>query len=317
MFTVRKIKAHGNIRYSLVLVIAFGLCGCGDGQPEIMFPSNLAEANGKFLLPTASTVHFAHDSSIMDGQTQATVVKRDDAIPQRQESSGSSTASAAGTNTPPVEPANSLNEAFGNIGKALVSGIVSGQPAGGDTNAAVPPSDGGSAPTGGALSANDQAAIAALVAQFDAAITARDLQPLADLHSAAQKDLARQQYVLVTDMVAALDALGDTIESKEPGAKAKMNQMVDDFLRGRMPMSAASVTATGPDSAEAGDFRFVRESGDWKIEYAQDYQAHVDSVRALATSVQTGVDGLIDQVLDGGMNADAAIAEAKKLIGAA
>lgn len=317
MSTARQIKMNRNTRCPLVIALAMWICGCGDNQPGLMFPSNLADDENGLLLPTASAVHYAHDTSILDGQTQATVVKRDDAVPPRQVSSGSSSANAAGVNTPPVQPANSLNEAFGNIGKALVSGLVSGQPSGDEASPGAPSSSGdGSAAGGGALNADDQAAIAALVARIDAAITARDLQPLVDLHNEAQKDLARQHYTLLTDAAAALDALGQTIETNEAGASAKMNQVIDQFLRDRLPTSVENVTATGPDSAAFGDFRFERENGEWKVEYAQDYQAHVDGVRALATSVQTGVDGLIDQVLDSGMSADAAIAEAKILVGA-
>jgi len=319
MSTARQIKMRTNTRNtrcSLVIALTMWICGCGDNQPGLMYPSNLADDENGLLLPTASAVHYAHDTSILDGQTQATVVKRDDAVPPRQVSSKSSSANAAGVNTPPVQPANSLNEAFGNIGKALVSGLVSGPPAAGEANAGAPSSGDDSTPSGGALNADDQAAIAALVAGIDAAITARDLQPLVDLHNDAQKDLARQHYTLLTDTVAALDALGQTIETREAGANAKMTQVIDEFLRERLPTSAENVTATGPDSAAFGDFRFERENGEWKVEYAQDYQAHVDSVRALATSVQTGVDGLIDQVLDSGMSADAAIAEAKNLVGA-
>lgn len=299
------------------MLLTLGWCffGCGESDPQFDYLTNLGEEESELLLPRASTVHFAHDPSILSNQPKTTIVKRGDAIEPAPQQSPQAAGQPAGGTVPAMPPASSIGEAFGNVGKAFLSNLVSGQaPAGASPGSSAPASNPVSSTSGGGLSAADGAAIEKLIQQIDAAIASRDLSSLAALHSSTEQSLARQHYALLSDMADALDALGETVETKQAGAKAKVDAVIVEFLKAQLSAPIGELAMQGPDSAVAGSVRFARDASGWKIEQGPSYQARVDQIRLKATTVQNEVDGLIDKVLDASMTADAAIEQAKQLL---
>ena len=284
------------------------LCGCEPpGPPQDLYPVNLATREGQYLLPQSSVVHLAHDASILSGQTKATVVKRGDAVPPPPANTRSGNAPTSGGG---AAQADSLTGAFANVAKAFVSGLVGGQAAGGGPQAAGP-----QAGSAGGLSPADRSAIGAIAKRFSDAVSRHDVGSLAGLYSSAQQPLARQHYAVLADTIDALDALGDSVETKQSGTKAQVNAVIDAYLRKQLDVDVAQLSVDGPDQVTAGSLRFVRAGTQWAVEYAGDYQAFVDQLRAAAQSVQDGADALSGRVLDGSMAPDAAVAGARQLIG--
>ncbi len=297
--------ARGSFRLAVwaVAALLISAAGCRDREPDERFSTNLARVEGEWLLPAQGGVHSAQDMSILQGSTQADIVKL-----------GDREAAAAAT---PIQPeTTNIEQATGGVGDALASvgrAFLDNIRQGGEP--AAQPGDETAPPTDAAPAAPAEAdAIRAVFAEYNATRAEDDTAALQRLCVSRQEDTARLFYE-VRDV-----AVGATIkdfltayEKIAPGAQAKFDaielptktalELSDLRLTGP---DTATGTITGPEPIGERSITFERQDGAWRIvDPFVPSEANWANVETSFDDIIDDLYGLTDKVAEPGADPDA------------
>ena len=241
--------------------------GCRDQEPEAPFNRNLGDAESR-LLPLPPTVHAAHDASIIEGQTQATIVKRGEAPPEIAPAAPTATGAQAG-----IQPANSMGEALSNIGRAF-SNLMGGSEQA-DANASPGGEAAAAAPSGDPVDSAAAEEITRLLAEYNEKRKAKDFGSVARFLVSDQKELAGKFYNLKEELTYNFQALLDALDRSAPGTKAQVENQLSALFQ---PVSAEDLVTPEPDvitgqwthravdgSMTTTTVTFRKQDGTWRL----------------------------------------------------
>ncbi len=261
-------------RHAVILLLGLLILpgiGCRNDEPQDQFNRDLGEGSVR-LPPIDTTIPQSLDGSILQGQTSAAPVRRDE-VGNLPEPSPSPEPAAAGT--PQIPEAGSVGEALGNVGKALLGNLGGGGAVPTAPSAAPGATPEAAAPTGEQASAEVAEAIRGMIDKYNAARKDGTYSDIPPMLVEAQSHLASEYYDRVEDVRVTLDAFVTTLDKIQPGAKQQTDAAIANVVQ---PIVVTQVVTAGNDSAVAEcsvkppggtaqqiQVKFARENGDWRM----------------------------------------------------
>jgi len=291
-----------------VLLGVIILAGCRDQQPPEEFNEVLTTDSGASLLPVNLGFHGARDARIRQGG-RVTVFKLDEFDPSAVPAdTGTITAGP----TPTLEPAEGVTDALGKVGSAFLGNLLGGAPAADAGPGAAPDSaEAGTPPDtsgagAGALTADDEQAIQALVDRFNTARSKQAFSEIAGLSVSTRGSAADEYYDKLEELGVSLTNLLDSYEKVQPGTQAAVAAQLTSALA---PRTLADLAAQDADHARGAlvdaagnrlDVLFEREGGNWRIvDPFVPTEANAAAVMGALEAAITALDDLDNSMVDG------------------